>query len=211
MLANSLSFLRNGFRPSALPRLHIPQSFMSWLVCPPLPTNILLLAAFLEGSSGWSFTVSLKETLNMITNTISWSCQLHTILTCPCYWARYQTSDEEHNKTGFGKQVKCVAKKGVDSRLGIDFWGHFLYSIESVVQGFCDTNTWFEASRTNITDACSVYAMFSIITTFLQPCDFSSQFHCAVVSISVSLLLFRLPGHKWGTAVNFRNKLMAEV
>lgn len=28
--------------------LHIPHSFMLWLVCPPLLTNILLLAAFLR-------------------------------------------------------------------------------------------------------------------------------------------------------------------
>lgn len=41
------SFLRNGFCPSTVPRLHIPQSFMLKLVCPPLLTNILLLTAYL--------------------------------------------------------------------------------------------------------------------------------------------------------------------
>lgn len=85
---DSLSFLRNGLCPSALPRLHIPQSFMLWLVCPPLPTNILLLAAYLEGrsplgrslcypcplSSGLSRAVTLKW------KQFNWSrrnCDLH--------------------------------------------------------------------------------------------------------------------------------------
>lgn len=31
--------------------------------------------------------------------------------------------DEEHNKTGFDKQLEHVAKKGVDLRLETDFWG----------------------------------------------------------------------------------------
>lgn len=171
---DSLSFLRNGLCPSALPRLHIPQSFMLWLVCPPLPTNILLLAAYLEGrnplgrtlcypcplSSGWSRAVMLNKAFCWFEraneNNLNYPGEIVICaLILQNFPERWQNllelkkkkkqpsalqifgllgplttlsnilSDEEHNKTGFGKQLKHVAKKGIHCsgvRLLLETW-----------------------------------------------------------------------------------------
>lgn len=223
---DSLSFLRNGLCPSALPRLHIPQSFMLWLVCPPLPTNILLLAAYLEGrnplgrslcypcplTSGWSCNVMLNKAFCWFERANENNCGLCTFppkmsqeddrsvrllefFSPPtvCFtnlWFTWTTlsnilSDEEHNKTASGKQLKHVAKKGIRScgvRLLLKtwdwLWGEWFWSCRlrwvckfgGFVSRILRLINFKQVTPTVITDSCFGYAMLCIITRFSQPC-----------------------------------------